>query len=123
MPAGTVDLNLTNVGSFHLEFANSTNYAPAAEVFNSLYGNAWTEWMCMMDTSAPRDSTSAQVVDNVGSVARASIAEHHIEPGAYNTTGTAAEKIVKITPFLTNAQMFIGYYNPNTGRARDFPNH
>ena len=40
MSAGTVDLDLTGVGSFHLEFANSTNYAPTAEVFNSLYENA-----------------------------------------------------------------------------------
>ena len=71
----------------------------------------------MMNTSAPRDSKSARVVDNVGSVARASIAEHHIEPCAYNTSGTAAQKIVKIIPFLTNAQMFIEYYNPKTNRA------
>ena len=63
---------------------------------------------------------SARVVDNVGRVARESIAEHYIEPNAFNMAGTKAEKMTKILPFLTNAPMYIGYYNPSTARADSF---
>ena len=66
MTGGTVDLDLTTVGPFQIEFNDSTNYGPAAEVFNRMYGKMWLEWKEMFDITGPsRALNSARVVDTL----------------------------------------------------------